>query len=299
LEITVEANPEDLPEEQLAALRAAGVNRLSLGVQSLEPRHLRALGRLHDPEAARRAVAEARAAGFDNLSLDLMFALSGQTLAELDRDLAGLVELAPDHLSVYTLTVEARTAFSVLVREGLMRLPDSGLATDMYERVRERLGRAGFEHYEISSYARPGRRARHNTLYWTGGEYLGLGCSAHSFRVRDGGGERFATVRSVDKYFAVQQGLGQGPLEGDPGLQLYERLDGAALEREAMWLGLRLLDGIDRAAYARRHGVDPVAAHAPEVERLVGDGLVEVTPERLRLSRRGVLFADEAGARFL
>jgi oxygen-independent coproporphyrinogen-3 oxidase len=286
-EVTVEANPDDLPREQLDGLRAAGVDRLSIGVQSLQPKHLATLGRLHGPDEARRAVRDARAAGFVNLSLDLMFALPGQTLAELDADLDGLLALEPDHVSIYNLTIEERTAFHALARRGELKVPESGLAADMYERVMARLDGAGFDHYEISSYARPGRRAVHNTLYWTGGEYLGLGCSAHSFRRTGEGGERWSVVRNVDEWLKEPRVVETLPL------------DGAALEREAVWLGLRFLDGIDRAGHARRHGVDPVERHREEVARLVREGLVEVTDSRMKLTPRGVLFADEVGARFL
>ena len=288
VEVTVEANPDDLPRAHLAALRAAGVNRLSIGVQSLQDKHLHTLGRLHGRAEAERAVADARAAGFDNLSVDLMFGLPAQTLTELEADLGGVLALEADHVSVYNLTVEPRTAFGGLARAGVLSVPDSGVAAEMYERIDERLARAGYGHYEISSWARPGRRAVHNTLYWTGGEYLGLGCSASSFRrLPDGGGERFSVARSVDAWLRA------------PDVTSHETLDPAALEREAVWLGLRLLDGIDRAAHRRLYGVDPVAAHAAEVDRLVVEGLAEVTPERLRLTRRGVLFADEVGARFV
>jgi oxygen-independent coproporphyrinogen-3 oxidase len=288
IEVTLEANPDDLPRAQLEALCAAGVNRLSLGVQSLQPKHLRTLGRLHDGDQARRAIVDARAVGFARLSADLMFGLPSQTMAELDADLDGLLALEPDHLSVYNLTVEERTPFARLQRQGALLLPDDGVAAEMYQHIDQRLGAAGLGHYEISSWARPGRRAAHNSLYWTGGEYLGLGCSACSFRrLPDGAGERFAVVRGVDAYLR------------EPALASQERLEPAALEREAVWLGLRLLDGIERAQHARRHGVDPVVAHAAEVERLVAEGLVELTPERLKLSPRGVLFADEVGARFV
>ena len=288
IEVTVEANPDDLPREQLDGLRQAGVTRLSLGVQSLEPKHLATLGRTHARGEAERAVADARAAGFDNLSLDLMFGMPSQTLTELESDLAGVLAMEPEHVSVYNLTVEDRTAFGGLQRAGLLSVPDSGVCAEMYERIDARLTAAGLGHYEISSWARPGRRAVHNTLYWTGGEYLGLGCSAHSFRrLPDGGGERFSVARSVDEWLRA------------PSVAQRETLDAAALEREAVWLGLRFLDGIDRAAHARLHGVDPVAAHADEVARLVAEGLVAVTPERLALTARGVLFADEVGARFV
>jgi oxygen-independent coproporphyrinogen III oxidase len=288
LEITVEANPDDLPREQLDGLRAAGVTRLSLGVQSLQDKHLQQLGRTHGRGEAERAVAEARAAGFERLSIDLMFGMPSQTLTELEADLAGVLAMEPDHVSVYNLTVEDRTAFGGLQRAGLLSVPDSGVCAEMYERIDARLTAAGLPHYEISSWARPGRRAVHNTLYWTGGEYLGLGCSAHSFRrLPDGGGERFSVARSVDEWLRA------------PKVATHETLDAAALEREAVWLGLRLIDGIDRAAHALLHGADPAATHAAEVSRLVEEGLLAVTPERIQLTARGVLFADEVGARFV
>ncbi|HEY7956318.1 MAG TPA: radical SAM family heme chaperone HemW [Polyangia bacterium] len=299
-EVTVEANPDDLPRAQLDGLLAAGVNRLSIGVESLEPKHLATLGRLHGPNEAVQAVREARAAGFTNLSLDLMFGLPAQTMVELERDLDGLLALSPEHLSVYNLTVEERTPFFALTRSGALKVPDSGLCAEMYERVMARLAAAGFGHYEISSWARPGRRAEHNTLYWTGGEYLGLGCSAASHRRLPGkmGGERFSNVRSVDEWFAAAPGDGED-LARDPALGSYERLDGGALEKEALWLGLRFLDGLDRARHAARHGADPLVHHAGELERLAREGLVTITEDRIRLTPRGVLFADEVGARLL
>jgi oxygen-independent coproporphyrinogen III oxidase len=288
MEITVEANPDDLPREQLDGLRAAGVTRLSLGVQSLETRHLHTLGRTHGAADAVKAVENARASGFTRISVDLMFALPGQTLAALDRDLAGVLEMRPEHVSVYNLTVEERTAFAALARTGALALPDSGVAAEMYERIDERLARAGFTHYEVSSWARPGFAAVHNALYWTGGEYLGLGCSAASFRrLPGGGGERFNNLRSVDKWLK------------SPGEAQTETLDAAALEKEAMWLGLRLVDGIDRARHRRQHGVDPVEHHAREVEKLVHERFIDVTPEKLRLTKRGILFSDEVAQRFL
>jgi oxygen-independent coproporphyrinogen-3 oxidase len=287
VEVTLEANPDELPLERLEGYRSAGVNRLSLGVQSLQPKHLQTLGRLHGPDEPREAVRNARRAGFTSLSLDLMFGLPGQTLAELDLDLDGLVAMEPDHLSIYNLTIEERTAFGALARKGTLKVPDNGLCADLYARVIERVTGAGFRHYEISSFARPGRQAVHNTLYWTGGEYLGLGSSASSFRRVGAGGERFSTVKSVDDYYK------------SPAIAQREELDAAALEREAVWLGLRFLDGIDRAAHARLYGADPIARHADEIARLTREGLVLVSADRLRLTPRGILFADEVGARFL
>jgi oxygen-independent coproporphyrinogen-3 oxidase len=303
-EVTIEANPGELEREQLDALLLAGCNRLSLGVQSLEPRHLVTLGRLHGVSEPVEAVSKARAAGFSNLSLDLMFALPSQTLAELDRDLDRMLALAPDHLSIYNLTVEARTPFGAMQREGTLRLPDTGLQAEMFEQVNARMADAGFAHYEISNYARPGREAVHNSLYWRQGEYLGLGSSAHSHRQVRGPlglvGERFSTVRSVDDYFARAPRSADPLCEiaDDPAVASYERLPPEAVEREAMWLGLRLLAGISRDDHHARHGVDPVVRHEAVIARLREEGLLE-GDERLRLTRRGVLFADEVGARFL
>lgn len=306
LEITVEADPDLLPGDHLGALRAAGVNRLSLGVQSLAPRHLVTLGRLHGPAEPPAAVAEVRAAGFANLSLDLMFGLPTQTLEELERDLGGLLALGPEHLSIYGLTIEDRTPFGALHRQGQLTLPDNDLQAEMYQRIGERAAEAGYVHYEVSSYARPGFAAVHNTLYWSGGEWLGLGSAAHSFRYLpggDGGGERRANVRSVDAYLArcaagSQRGWQEEETEGIVASR--EQLSAETLGREAMWLGLRRLsEGIDRATYAARHGDDPARRFATEMARLCAAGLVDVAPDRIRLTPRGVLLADEVGAYFI
>jgi oxygen-independent coproporphyrinogen-3 oxidase len=302
LEITVEADPDLLPGDHLVALGAAGVNRLSLGVQSLAPRHLVTLGRLHGPAEPPQAVARARAAGFANLSLDLMFGLPTQTMEELERDLGGLLALGPEHLSIYGLTIEDRTPFGALHRQGQLTLPDTDLQAEMYQRIGARAAAAGFLHYEISSYARPGFAAVHNTLYWSGGEWLGLGSAAHSFRyLPDGGGERRANVRSVDAYLTRCEALDAGSgAEAEGLVASREHLDADTLGREAMWLGLRRLsEGVDRAAYVARHGADPTLRFAAQMTRLHAAGLVEVSPERIRLTPRGVLLADEVGAYFI
>jgi oxygen-independent coproporphyrinogen-3 oxidase len=300
LEVTLEANPEQLPRELLDRFRRAGINRLSLGVQSLDKRHLATLGRPHDATIVKRAVEDSRAAGFDNLSMDLIFAVPAQTLADLDRDLEGMFALAPDHLSIYNLTVEERTPFGALERSGRLKLPDAGLAAEMFDRVAERAAAAGFEHYEISSYARPGRRAVHNSLYWTGGEWLGLGCSAHSFRRLPAGGERFSTVRSVDDYLNRMGSIGSIGHFPDPLLAHHEPLSDETLAGEACWLALRMLtDGVDRARFAARFGDDPLARFSSHFRRLVDEGLVAVDDRRALLTPRGALFADEVGARFV
>ena len=309
-EVTLEADPKDLDEATLAALRAAGVTRLSLGVQSLRDRRLVELGRQHSAAEARRAIAAARAAGFDNLSVDLMIGLPGQPRRELQGDLDGLLALAPEHVSLYQLTVEPGTALSAAVRAGRVRMPDGERQAAAYEQVQAALAQGGYRQYEISSWARDfgadgigGRdlRAVHNRLYWTLDEYLGLGVSAHSLRLRpggEGGGGRFANERGTERHLAKRWD-GPRPPAADDRLAQHEALGAAALGREALWLGLRLLEGISLAAFAALHGYDPRARHGAEIERLVQRGLLILDGDALRLSAKGVLFADEVGAALL
>lgn len=295
-EITLEANPDLLPGETLAALLKAGINRLSLGAQSFSTKSLQLLGRLHQGETIRQAMKNARAVGFQNISIDLMFALPEQSTRALDRELDQVLALKPDHISLYSLTIESRTAFAALVRDKKMVPLEDDKQAALYEQIQRRLGEAGFEQYEISSYARPGKRSVHNSNYWRQGEYLGLGSGAHSHRMIDNGGsERFSNPRSVDDYFAMTFD------ETWPSTKFgsYETLDRAQVEREAIWLGLRELDGIDRRVFQGRFGADLVIRHGPVVDRLVEQNLIYVTNERIALSSRGVLFADEIGARFL
>ncbi len=299
LEITVEMNPEG-PEgvdfdAHLEALARAGVNRLSIGAQSFDGGQLATLGRLHQPHHSMRAMKSARAGGFRNLSLDLMFALPGQTAVALDRELDALLSLEPDHVSAYTLTIEPRTAFSAQVRDGSLITLDAELQAELYEKVQTRLAAAKFAQYEISSHARSGKRAVHNCLYWTGGEYLGLGCSAHSFVRRDDGGTRFSNLRSVDDYFRALPEIDQPFAK----LATREDLDSERLGREALWLGVRLLDGVERAKFKSLYGRDPTELFAEELRRLLDEELVEITDERIKLSKKGVLYADEVGARFV
>jgi oxygen-independent coproporphyrinogen-3 oxidase len=295
LEITVEANPGEVTAERLAGWRAAGVNRLSLGVQALDDRLLGPIGRNHDAAAGPASVQAARAAGFEDLSCDLMFGLPGQTLEDWRRAVDALIALGPTHVSTYALTIERGTRFGALDRAGRLARPDDEQAAAMYLAAHDALGAAGYEHYEVSSYARPGRRARHNSLYWTGGAYLGVGCSAASFRpLGDGTGWRFTNPRATDRYLAA---VGRG--QGSPAPALVERRSAGELENEAAWLGLRLVDGLDRAAHAERFGADPLAspARAAAAARLEVAGWLAVTPGRVHLTRDGWLFADEVAER--
>lgn len=293
LEITVEANPGEVSAAHLRALRAAGVNRLSLGIQAFQDQLLAAIGRNHRADAAPAAVAAARAAGFDRLSCDLMFGLPGQTMDDWRRSVEALVALAPEHVSAYALTVERGTAFGARERAGRLARPDDEQVAAMFAWGREAFAAAGLAPYEVSSYARPGQRAVHNGLYWSGGAYLGLGASAASFRpLADGSGWRFTNARATETYLRGAEAAG-GPRPAHA-----ERRTRGDLENEALWLGLRTADGIDRAAHARRHGADPLdARRAGEARRCVEAGWLEVTPSVIRLTAAGFLFADEVAGR--
>ncbi|MBC8206135.1 MAG: radical SAM family heme chaperone HemW [Kiritimatiellales bacterium] len=225
-EFSVEANPGTVDEAKLSLLRKSGLNRLSIGVQSFDFQCLETLGRIHSAEQAETAFRMARAAGFDNISIDLMFGTPGQTLAMLDADLTRALELGPEHIAIYNLMYEEGTP---LAERNPVRL-DEELEREMYDHIRKRLADAGFVHYEISNFAKPGFECRHNLLYWTGGEYIGCGPAAHSHWQ----GTRWANVSDLDDYCT-----------NGPRREFEETLDSDAKERETLVMGLRLLDGVE------------------------------------------------------
>lgn len=306
IEITVECDPLDLlslPAEDAHIWQQAGINRLSIGVQSLQDNHLFALGRLHNSAQAKEAVLRVKSLGFENISLDVMIGLPEQKQGDLLKDLHEYVELQPDHISVYQLTVEPQTALAHAVQQNKVIMPDEEFQAMVYQTTQIELAQAGFVQYEISSYARMQpmvRQSTHNQLYWNMEDYLGVGVSAHSFRgLPDGSGERFANSKSVAAYLQPQGGFKTKslPVFPDPKqAALYEHRPKDALQKEALWLGLRQTAGIDRAAFLARHGVDPVSLQADALALLQRRGLVEVNDHVVRLTSQGVLFADEAGA---
>jgi len=295
LEITVEANPGEVAAPHLEALVRAGVNRLSLGAQAFDDRLLRAIGRNHDAAAIPVAVAAARAAGIDNLSLDLMFGLPEQGLDDWRRGVDAALALAPEHVSAYALTIERGTPFGALDRAGKLPRAGDDVVAAMFQAGHDALAAAGLAHYEVSSYARAGRRARHNSLYWqvAGAAYLGVGASASSFRpLADGGGWRFANPRATATYLgAAHAGA------GSPAPVHVERRTPADLENEAVWLGLRNIDGVDRADHRRRYGRDIVDGREAAIAACVRAGWLSVGDGRVSLAPGGWLFADEVATR--
>jgi oxygen-independent coproporphyrinogen-3 oxidase len=288
-EVTLEANPGTAEAGKFRAFRAAGVTRLSLGIQSFDDRFLSALGRIHDAAEARTAAAMARD-HFDTFNLDLMLALPGQTVAEALADVEQALQFTPTHLSCYQLTLEPNTPFHAFPPE----LPDADLAADMQDAVEARLAAAGFEHYETSAFARPGHRCRHNLNYWTFGDYLGIGAGAHgklSFHDRI---VRQARTRSPKAYLAAAGGDGSF-------LQVDEVVAPEQLPFEFMMNALRLIDGVPSALFAERTRLGPDALAA--VGRIVAlarrDGMLREDPARLAPTERGRHFLNPLLQRFL
>ena len=310
-EITMEANPGTLDRPRLRGLRTAGINRLSLGVQSLEDAELRMLGRIHSAADARRTIDDARRAGWTNVSLDLIFGLPGQSAAAWEHTLDGALALAPEHVSLYSLTLERGTRLARSVRRGDLPAPEEDRAAEMYEHAEETLAAAGYRHYEISNWARDGERrgntpgaagdsrkakfpayaCRHNLRYWLNRPYLGLGAGAHGCA----DGRRYSNIRSVEKYvdrmragrcrkFPLSPAAARGELRGRD-----EEM------RETMWLGLRLTEsGVDRGDFSSRFGEDYYLRFRMEIDSALRDGLAEWGEDRrsLRLSRRGRLLGN-------
>ena len=286
-EIALEANPGTLDPPYLRALRAAGVTRLSLGAQSFAPGVLRTLGRDHAPDDTRLSVAAARQAGIPNVSLDLIFAVPGQSLADWADDLEQALGLAPEQVSAYALTWEPRTAFDAWRRTGRLVPVEDDLESAMADLADERLTSAGLVRYEISSWARPGGASRHNVRYWDGSDYLGIGPGAHSFHAGPPA-RRWWNVRHPARWRAAVDADGVA-VDGE------ERLGVEQARADFVITGLRRIAGADLAEFERRFGLAPAAAF-PQLAGLAADGLVTVDGERLRLTARGLRFADTVGA---
>ncbi len=291
-EITVEVNPSSALPDFLSAARSLGVNRLSIGIQSFSDEVLRFLGRVHDAQQAHVAIEAARAAGFDNLSLDLILASRPLGRAELEHDLAAIVHHRPEHVSAYLLGIETETAFGRRAAAGeILTRPDSE-AVAQFKRVQDILQQEGYEHYEISNYARPDRRARHNGLYWSGAPYLGLGPGAHSYRPPgfDSLGKRSENIRDVAAYLE-RVGVGESPVG------FAESLGPDTLARETIMTGLRRLYGITAWEFRERTGFDLSLRYGDVISKLVVDGLLvtEGTGADLtiRLAESAVLIADD------
>lgn len=285
-EVTMEANPGTFELERFAGYRAAGVNRLSIGIQSFDPAHLRTLGRIHDGDEARRAV-EIALTHFDNVNLDLMYALPGQTLDEALADVDTALGFGVSHVSAYHLTIEPNTLFAARTPQNL---PDDELSADMQEAIEQRLANAGFEHYETSAFARPGRRCRHNLNYWQFGDYLGIGAGAHGKISAHDGITRQMRHKQPAAYL-------KGVADGDA-VHSQHRVARKDLPFEFMMNALRLVDGVPATLFTERTGL-PVSCIQKALRQAQEQGLLDADPALLRPSPKGQRFLNDLLTLFL
>ena len=286
-EITMEANPGTVDSEFFAGYRDAGVNRISVGVQSFQPRLLKFLGRIHSADEARRALEIVKQSGFDNFNLDLIFANPGQTIAELEADLDAALKIQPPHLSAYNLTFEEGTPFHHEYRNGRMKSLCEDEEIAMAELIETKLAEAGLRRYEISNYARPDCHSRHNVNYWRYGDYLGIGAGAHSYinvNSRELSGQRWSNEKNPARYMTLVNETRRAVVER-------EELDFTKAAGEFMFLGLRMTEGISIEAFSSRFGKPPAEFYSQISNWLEGNLLVE-EEGYLRFSQKGMLLAN-------
>ena len=301
-EITLEANPDDVDRVKSNGWLDAGFNRISIGIQSFHDPILSALSRRHTSDDAVRAVKTARDAGFDNISIDLMFGLPKQTLSIWETTLNRAIDLGTEHLSLYGLQVELGTPLHRDVQRGTVRTPSDDLAADMYELAMDLLGDAGYEHYEISNWAKPGYRSQHNLAYWLNKPYLGVGPGAHSSMF----GKRFANMKSPRRYIErVGEASCQDDarafaiVEGESAIDFLETTSPPMAMSETMMLGMRLSEGVSNADFRNRFGEGLMSVYGSEIDDLVSTGLIEHTDDRIRLTRRGRLLGNSVFEQFI
>ncbi|MCC6483714.1 MAG: radical SAM family heme chaperone HemW [Armatimonadetes bacterium] len=288
-EVTLEANPESATFQKLCKTREAGFNRISIGAQSFDDSVLESLGRVHTHQRFLSALADARRAGYANISFDLMFALPGQTLQNVLETVRQAIQLAPEHISAYCLTVEEGTDFHRLHRLGKLELPDEDLQAEMFLSIQSALTQANFEHYEISNYARPGFRCRHNEVYWRNEPYWGFGTGAVGYVQ----GQRTKWEINPRDYIEQIEQAGQ------PRVEESEKLEGRALLGETIMLALRTAEGIDLDSVSQRFGTDVAACYSGEIQRFSAAGVLQRSGSTLCLTKDGLLLANEILCEFL
>ena len=287
-EITIEANPATIDIEQLKSIRQTGYNRISIGVQSFDKAELKLLDRAHGPEEIHSTVDRARRAGFDNLSLDLMFAVPNQSLSSWESNLNKALEKNPEHLSTYNLTIEQGTAFSKLQSNGKLIMPDDDHQLELYKRTIERLTKKGFRHYEISNFARRGKECKHNIAYWENKNTLGLGAGASSYM----NGTRFKNI-NLPAHYIRQVKEKKIAVEHSETLELRQAMG------ETIMLGLRLLQGISIHQFEKRFQISFINLFRNIISALKEKELVIIEKDYLRLSQKGLFWADSVILEFI
>jgi putative oxygen-independent coproporphyrinogen III oxidase len=287
LEFSMEANPGTTDKEKLQAMKEGGVNRISFGVQSFDNELLLELGRIHNTDDVYRSLENAKAIGFDNLSIDLMFGLPKQTPAIMEDTLDKALQLDLQHYSIYSLKIEENTLFHTLYNKNKLPLPDEEDELAMYLSIMRRLKEAGYEQYEISNFARPGRQSRHNSAYWRNESYYGIGAGAHGYMR----GFRHVNIKGVQPFI-------DATFKGLPILEKFEVTEQEAME-DFMMVGLRLLSGVKREDFRRQFGRELEEVFPEQLKRLTAQCMLTADSEGYRLSEQGLLFGNDVFVQFL
>lgn len=287
-EITIESNPGTLSKDMLITLRENGLNRLSIGLQTLHDPLLKTIGRIHSAEDLLENFHMARCLGFDNINLDLMFSLPGQKMEAWKDTIQKVIELSPEHISCYSLIVEEGTPFADWYQEGRFSMPDEELDRSMYHWARKTLQRTGYHQYEISNFAKEKKECRHNLVYWRAEEYIGLGLGAHSYFQ----GTRYHNTYDLKTYIRARGNLGEIREDFEP----YER---RKAYEEYMFLGLRLLEGVSEGAFLQRFGCSLQEIYGVQIQKLIQSKLIKQEGERVRLTKRGLDLSNLVFEEFL
>ena len=288
-EVTMEINPGSVTLEILREFRASGINRASFGAQTFDDTELAKLGRAHSAADTLKTFQSLRDAGFDNVSFDLIAGLPGQAFVGWQENVERSLKLRPEHLSFYLLEVHSSTPLAQHIERGIQPKPDEDLAGEMYEWMLERASLAGYEHYEISNLCLAGHESCHNTKYWTGAAYYGFGCSAHSY---DGARRRWSNERDVASYV-------DAIVSGNTPIVEQHELTHEEMRAEAIFLGMRMMKGVDTREYKQLYGVDLREEHREDFSRFEEAGLIEFEGNQVRLTRTGALMSNEVFASFV
>lgn len=286
-EFTIEANPGDLTPDKIAVLEKSAVNRISLGVQTFNDKQLKRIGRSHNEAQIYESIDSLKGAGFDNISIDLIYALPGQTMADVKENVAKAIALDIPHLSLYSLILEHHTVFMNKMRRGKLNLPTEDLEADMFDYILAKLESHGFEHYEISNFTKPGRESRHNLMYWDNAEYYGVGAGASGYV----DGVRYRNRGPIQHYL-------KGVAQGNPRLE-EEVLTKQEMMEEEFFLGLRKKEGVSISRFEEKFAENFSNRYGDIVEKLTRDGLVQVTDGRLRMTKKGLFLGDTVAEKFI
>ena len=286
-EFTIEANPGDLTPDKIAVLEKSAVNRISLGVQTFNDKQLKRIGRSHNEAQIYESIDSLKGAGFDNISIDLIYALPGQTMADVKENVAKAIALDIPHLSLYSLILEHHTVFMNKMRRGKLNLPTEDLEADMFDYIIAKLESHGFEHYEISNFTKPGRESRHNLMYWDNAEYYGVGAGASGYV----DGVRYRNRGPIQHYL-------KGVAQGNPRLE-EEVLTKQEMMEEEFFLGIRKKEGVSISRFEEKFAENFSNRYGDIVEKLTRDGLVQVTDGRLRMTKKGLFLGDTVAEKFI